>query len=275
MTRTLEQFRNAKRWRYERAHGITRQIDAEPARLHIAKCLGAGMSLRAISAAAGISPTAVHRLHHGQPLVRRETAAAVLAVQPGVTLQASEGTSEPFVPALGTRRRIRALIALGWTHAEISRRSGHRTNVVVNQQGRWVTASLHTDIARVYDDLCMTPGPSDLNRRRAIRLGYAPPLMWDDIDHDAEPADTDLEDSEQDDIDETAVERAVAGEPAALTGAERREAIRRLSATREPLSDKAIAQRIGSAQETVLRIRKELGIEAVSRRHEVPETQSA
>lgn len=83
----------------------------------------------------------------------------------------------------GAVRRIRALIAIGWTRADIAPRiapancdSLARGNYARMAVGRWRA------VAACYDELHMTLGPSKINRQRAIKLGYAPPLAWDDID---------------------------------------------------------------------------------------------
>jgi len=60
-------------------------------------------------------------------------------------------------------------------------------------------------------------------------------------------------------VDEMAVERAIAGNPpATLTCAEREEAVRRLHALH--LTDPQIAERTRLCGQTVLRIRKRLGL---------------
>ena len=45
----------------------------------------------------------------------------------------------------------------------------------------FVALATHDRIAAAYDELAMRPGPSARNRR----LGYPPPLAWDDIDDPA------------------------------------------------------------------------------------------
>ena len=62
-------------------------------------------------------------------------------------------------------------------------------------------------------------------------------------------------------VDEINVELAMAGESVTLTVAERRECVRRLHRLR--YSDRAIAERLGCCDKTVLRARKHLGLPAV------------
>ena len=92
------------------------------------------------------------------------------------------------VDVTGTRRRIHALMALGWPGHEIARRCEWETGEAVFEVTRraWVQRQTAETIARVYDQLCMTVGPSVQTRARARRNGWAVPLAWDDIDDRAE-----------------------------------------------------------------------------------------
>jgi hypothetical protein len=89
------------------------------------------------------------------------------------------------VPALGTQRRIRALMALGWTGRDISNRCGWASaeaTTEITKDRQFVYTATAAKIAGVYEELCMTPGPSLKGLREAARKGWPPPLAWDDID---------------------------------------------------------------------------------------------
>lgn len=182
-------LRYRKRWQYEREHGHLRTVDAEPVSRRIWTLMGAGWTARAIAGAAETSPSVVTRLSSGdQTRVTRKVAARILAVDPsGLPLTPSKQTTEPFVSRVGSVRRIQALLFMGWSHAAMYERSGVRTQMVLAQQGRWVTRSTHDKVAALYDALWSKPGTSAHARTWARKLGYAPPLAWDDIDRDAEP----------------------------------------------------------------------------------------
>lgn len=94
-----------------------------------------------------------------------------------------------LVDATGTIRRIRALHALGWPAHEIARRGPWTTGeAVLEIAGRArVQRTTAETVAAIYDDLCMTPGPSPWTRAHARRNGWAVPLAWDDIDNDEAP----------------------------------------------------------------------------------------
>jgi hypothetical protein len=62
---------------------------------------------------------------------------------------------------------------------DINPRLGFDARTVSNAR-KLITKRKHDAIARVYDALWNQPGPSDKGRRRAAKLGYAPPVAWDD-----------------------------------------------------------------------------------------------
>lgn len=250
--------RYAKRWRYDRARGITRLVDATPTVEHLKALFALGVSLRGAAAAAGVTPTVLSRLMHGQTKVNRVTERKVLAV----TFESILNRENPdgFVPAIGARRRIRALLRMGWRHEDLSAAGVARSAVLLHQRGGWITRASHDAVAAAFERLCMTPGPSARTAGRAAKLGYAPPLAWDDIDDPR--LHPELGDSlEEEFVDESAVQRALAGDRVQLTEAERTEAVRRLTARGR--SDEEIAARLHLSSRTILRIRKEYAIASV------------
>jgi hypothetical protein len=108
-------------------------------------------------------------------------------------------------------RRIKALIAMGWPHRIMTERLGFQTALVLSQQGRWITRRKHDAIAAMFEELCMTPGPSNQSRGWAAKYGYLPPLTWDDIDNDDEPLGDEVEE-DSGEVDEVAVQRRIAGD---------------------------------------------------------------
>lgn len=122
-----------------------------------------------------------------------------------------------LVNGTGTVRRIRALWAIGWTSNHIAEACGWRTPQAVTEiaqpatERRGVYATTAETVAAAYERLCMTPGPSDMNRRRAARQGYAPPLAWNDIDNPAERPKGIAADA-ADEPDPVVVERILAGD---------------------------------------------------------------
>ena len=95
--------------------------------------------------------------------------------------------------AVGTTRRLRALVAIGYTNQQLSELLGIGPSYVsklTHNSRRQVNADTAQKVRALYDRLSMTPGPSVAARDRAHRKGWAVPLAWDDetIDNpDAEP----------------------------------------------------------------------------------------
>lgn len=176
----------AKRYRLDIEQGRERTVPAAPVRAHINALLADRWSMRAIAELAGVSAGVVSVVAAGkQPTVRRVTARRILAVTPDRRFERINRAG--FVLSTGACRRIEALLALGWRHDDISEAAGlpfRRSAVVLHQAGGWIAQTTHDGIVRAYEALSMTPGPSPHTRGRSARLGYAPPLAWDDEDID-------------------------------------------------------------------------------------------
>lgn len=107
------------------------------------------------------------------------------------------------VPAIGSRRRIQALQALGYGRDRISRELGYNDGgsiaYLMTPKAETVTRAVERKIVAVYDRLAMLPPPTGAGAQRARtwakRFGYAPPLAWDDIDTD--PAPTGVRESDE------------------------------------------------------------------------------
>lgn len=171
-----------------------------------------------------------------------------------------------LVDATGTRRRIQALMVLGWSLAVLTARLGlAKSNhsalkrILEQQRVRRTTAER---VAALYDELWGCSGPSDRAREAALVAGYCSALAWDDETIDdpaARPVLTGTRMLSHDDVDEVVVDRLAAGRflPEQATIAER-EAVVALLAVREGATDKEIAVRTGISERTVLRIRGRL-----------------
>lgn len=142
-----------------------------------------------------------------------------------------------LVPAIGSQRRIRALMAIGWRSRDIAQRigwvSGELDPIFRRPSIRRETAER---IRAVYDALADIPGPSEQTYRRARRAGYLPPLWYDDDtidDPNYQPLvhnGAQVEESRVDVPDPVVVERLIAGEPPLhVTKHERAEAVRILN----------------------------------------------
>ena len=169
----------AKRWQLDRRRGIRRTVPVGPAAEHVDQLLAAGLTVRGIAELAGVSASGVSRIAARQyPTVNHRTADALLAVKPQEIHRRT--SPEGFVPAAGARRRIRALLAIGWTHQDMHARSGVRTAILLSQAGEWISRRNHDAISDLHEALWATPGPSEKTRGQARARGYLPPMAWDD-----------------------------------------------------------------------------------------------
>lgn len=94
------------------------------------------------------------------------------------------------VPATGTLRRLQALAAIGWSTRAVAERAGvspGSLRTFLYAPSKRVLPARAEAVATVYEELCMTLGPSKTSIAAARKRGWAPPLAWDDIDHDEAP----------------------------------------------------------------------------------------
>lgn len=163
----------------------------ENARLHIHTLLAAHWTQADIARTAGVAEASLSYFLHGRkgrPNGNIYVAERVLRVRP-------DDIPPGRVSRVGTVRRIQALMVMGWTHAEMCRRLGYKsekaTSVLLAQPGEWVTRATHDAVAALYRELSHQRGPSERGRKMALRRGYAGPFRWDDIDHDEAPEKSD------------------------------------------------------------------------------------
>lgn len=248
-------------------------VDAGPVREHMMALAEFGLGYKRVAQLAGVGVTAVRSILWGRQepgprygelpkRVKRETAEAVLAVQPVVENLAGGA----LVPALGVQRRLQALVARGWSQSKLSVRLGLNLSNLNQMFDRdLVMAATHRAVSALFDEIWDVAPPLEskgdkIAYSRAMRYAkerrWLPPLAWDDIDTDVEPPVPD----EEVGVDEVRVELAAAGELVRLSSAELRAAVRLLHGMR--FSDRAIAERLRVADRTVLRIRQELGLTA-------------
>lgn len=85
-------------------------------------------------------------------------------------------------PAIGVKRRIQALMAMGFTSEHLARELGVPDNLVRYwyRKAKTVYIGTYENVAALFDRLEFTEGPSPLAKARARKKGWAPPLAWDD-----------------------------------------------------------------------------------------------
>lgn len=157
--------------------GIHGYRDAGPAREHIKALRGLGWTWEAIADAANLSTFVAHRINNGTTKhVWPESETAILSV-PLTPCDSHRG-----VDSAGTRRRVQALAWMGWSCREVAERAGIKlcTLQTLIQPDRQLSYTLARKVAAVYDELCMTRGTNNFAAGKARKLGFLPPLAWDD-----------------------------------------------------------------------------------------------
>lgn len=245
----------AETWRErQKAYGrYNRYVPAGPVQAHVRSLTAAGVGLKQVAKASGVSNGALWKLMYGkrQPdgsqvpsrRVLRETAEKLYALDPhwngstpladGALLNASDSAA--------ASRKLQALVALGWSMSKLAERLGieHRGNVSPIVKGdRCLTVGTGKKVEQLYAHLSMTLPPETNQRERiaasrsrtfARRHGWLPPLALEDIAG---------VDTECDGLDEIAIERRMAGDKSVrVTRGEAAEVIRRWRASGRPAAE--------------------------------------
>ncbi|MFK5691312.1 hypothetical protein ACI3EY_16765 [Ornithinimicrobium sp. LYQ92] len=176
-------------------------VPTKRVRAHIAPFIDAGYSRNVIAAAAAVHPRTVNSvmaLKHRT--VKAGTAQALLALSWGTV--AAHSHTAAYVPSVGTKRRVEALVWAGWRldkiaeHASINRTTLDRA---IHGRTHRINGANAATIAATFDQLWdKKPVGVDYKDRRAItqarnrarRLNYQPALAWDQIDDPTETPDT-------------------------------------------------------------------------------------
>lgn len=95
-----------------------------------------------------------------------------------------------MVDACGTRRRLQALAAIGWTYTEVGEKVGTKGNNLsaICTKKKQVYPQTAERVKQVYNELSMQKPPEDRAHKWARNIAegkiYVPPLGWDDDEID-------------------------------------------------------------------------------------------
>lgn len=183
---TYTVYRQALCRKHYESGAVRGYVPAEPVYERIKLLRSRGYGLRELSALTGLSePVFIRPL--GAGTVQARTAAKIM----GVPVPETYVAGGACVPAVGTHRRIKALVAIGYPQVFLAKELGlHEGRLAITLRQQHVLASTAAKVAELYDRLSGTPGPSNWSRSRARKRGYASPLAWDEgtiDDPDAEP----------------------------------------------------------------------------------------
>jgi len=241
-----------------KANGKSATVDAEPIRQHVRTLQAAGIGTRRICEASGVGRTALLKLLNGcgsrgtdpSRRVLASTAEKLLAVQPTLDVLGGKALLDPT----GTQRRLRALVALGWSQAKLADQiewtPANFGQLIHGTYGHVIVETARR-VRRLYDELNEQRPPEQTHRdkiaasrarRYAASNGWTPPVSWDDDTIDDPSAHPNMTG-----YDESVVQALLAGQAAEFEDVDLREAVRRL----EPQSLTAIAKQIGIPYNTV------------------------
>lgn len=165
-------------------------VDSAPAIRHIQKLRAGGMGLPRISELSGLDERHLARLLSGS-FIRGFTAKRILDTE-----------YDPYplakIPAIGTARRIQALVAMGYPYTVIGDHAGGVTlnsiYMLATGKRKSVTAEVARRIMAVFNRLQLQPAEASygatMARATAKKHQWHPPFAWDEEsidDPDAEP----------------------------------------------------------------------------------------
>lgn len=143
---------------YLRATGRPCRTGTERTAPHIARLRAAGMSDRAIAAAAGVGRDPFYKAARLGSTITRTTEVKILAVPVPAATTASNRTR---IAGRSTLLRLQGLVAVGWPQAVIAERMGDGTSWTSLSQvmrrlasgGEFVTLAMAISVQRVYEEL--------------------------------------------------------------------------------------------------------------------------
>lgn len=167
-------------------------VPAEPVRAHVLVLRDCGIGSRTLAQLADVDRKVIQNLVNGKSgcapprRIRPDKAARILAVEPSLE---NVAPSTP-VDSTGTHRRIRALVASGWSMAKIGARLGVTpSNFGSLMAAGQVTAATARSVRELYDELWDQAPPESEHRQKiaanrarnyARARGWFPPMAWDD-----------------------------------------------------------------------------------------------
>ena len=187
-------------------YGRANLVPAEPVRRHVRDLMAQGMGWKRVAKAAGVAPSIVGHLLYGKcepghpdyrpprKQISRRNAAAILAV----TYTESGGT---HVDATGSRRRLQALVYVGWSQSNLARHldlEGCTVWAIINGRRARIAKTTHDRIAGFFEahwNTAPQDQPGEVTSRsinHAKRMRWAPAAAWDDLDDpDGKPSGVD------------------------------------------------------------------------------------
>lgn len=187
---------------YEKQHRarngeiVSRKVDPARASAHLAKLVRLGHSLRSLAYLSGdLSHAVVRRALNQEGVISSSTELALLRIPIQQDKPWQDLDDRHLFLAVGTKRRLQALLAVGWRQSELSRRCGVPqsaiTSIVRGQRDR-VLVHIVRAVADLYDEIENLPSPT-APTKTVLAYRWPVPGEWDhgviddpDCSHDAE-----------------------------------------------------------------------------------------
>ena len=164
-------------------NGLT---DITPVRARLEELRAAGIGLRTIAKRTGIDRSVLSKYATTRTHATKDNAAKILALT--VTPEALPGGA--YIDATGARRRLQALIAIGWSLTSLGTRLGMLPGNAYKLLGaKRIEAGTHRAVQALYEQLWDQPNnptghyakaSATRARNMAKTRGWAPPMAWDD-----------------------------------------------------------------------------------------------
>lgn len=175
--RTLQAYN--KQMRYLASTGRSRLVDAGPARDHLHRLIASGDALTVLAEQLSCPRGTLASLaNNPRKRISRTLANQILAIRPGNASAANRSVS-----AIGSTRRVRALVALGHPLLVVAKSAGMELSTasyLLNGRADTIHYELAQRVSKAYRALCGKQGNLTRSLRRAEREGWAPPAAWDD-----------------------------------------------------------------------------------------------
>ena len=196
-----------QRRRYLRLTGRSTRRTPDRAADHVLTLRTAGLDDKTIKAEANVCCDVLYRIMRREGTIHVKTEQRILSV-PVPQHKNAPTKSRAYISALGTHRRLRALVAAGWYPSELARRLGkdreNLSQLLTGKRGTQVALYQADEVHALYAELA-DQKPEDHGvphhyaqraRTQAAARGWAAPGYWDEegFDNpDYTPTSTDTE----------------------------------------------------------------------------------
>jgi len=156
--------------------------DATLSMKHLNMLRDAGVTKIQISEVTGLGVATLERIMNGKNrsnVVFKETEKKILEVK------VTDFLPQGYRDIRTYQRKLRALIAIGWSKRELAEQMGMKISSVteiVSERHKYVLGETAKKIDDIYEKLSMTIGTCQFSKNLAVRKRWLPPLAWDDIE---------------------------------------------------------------------------------------------